>query len=424
MTSELSQSGSARLGLVLEGGGAKGAYAFGCLLAFAEAGVQFDVITGTSVGALNAVLYATRQLEFGKAYWGGIRHGNVYRPQLKVTLFFPLLFLRALFYAASRATGARWPRLSAAGKYLFFSVFCTALLALPLWGLSALVGWERGQEWSLWYLGQLRFHVYTLGFLLLLSIPYLLDKAGIALLFPSPLRREVERIAARMDATKASVYVTVTELQSLIDPDRVWDVNGRPFPVVERLPVYIKVNELDPTERINAVMASAALPVGIFPPVVVGGRRYTDGGEVDNVPVYPLMSIDPCETLVVVRLRPVVGEFPDDTVDSYLEHWSACDRSIRLKDLGESRAREIGMQAYVDIGGYAVAMKYSPPRLFPRRKPEFRPQKIITIAPKKQLGGFLTGTLNFRARTARLWMEQGYRDAQAATTELGAPAVR
>lgn len=89
-----------------------------------------------------------------------------------------------------------------------------------------------------------------------------------------------------------------------------------------------------------------------------------------------------------------------------------------------SRAREIGRQAYVDIGGYAVAMKYSPPRLFPRRKPEFRPQKIITIAPKKQLGGFLTGTLNFRARTARLWMEQGYQDAQAATTELGAPGVQ
>ncbi len=49
----------AKLGLVLEGGGAKGVYQLGALEALYEAGVHFDGVAGTSIGALNgAVLVA------------------------------------------------------------------------------------------------------------------------------------------------------------------------------------------------------------------------------------------------------------------------------------------------------------------------------------------------------------------------------
>jgi predicted acylesterase/phospholipase RssA len=61
-TAEAEQRGSTprvRRGLVLAGGGAKGAYQFGCLKAFRERQIEFDYVSGTSVGALNAVLAAT-----------------------------------------------------------------------------------------------------------------------------------------------------------------------------------------------------------------------------------------------------------------------------------------------------------------------------------------------------------------------------
>ena len=47
-----------KLGLVLEGGGARGAYQIGALRALFEAGYKFDGITGTSVGAINGSMIA------------------------------------------------------------------------------------------------------------------------------------------------------------------------------------------------------------------------------------------------------------------------------------------------------------------------------------------------------------------------------
>ena len=43
-------------GLVLEGGGAKGAYQIGAWKALKEAGVKIKGVSGTSVGALNGAL--------------------------------------------------------------------------------------------------------------------------------------------------------------------------------------------------------------------------------------------------------------------------------------------------------------------------------------------------------------------------------
>lgn len=45
-------------GLVLEGGGSKGAYQVGAYLALMEMGFEFDAIVGTSIGALNGAMFA------------------------------------------------------------------------------------------------------------------------------------------------------------------------------------------------------------------------------------------------------------------------------------------------------------------------------------------------------------------------------
>ncbi|WP_374764683.1 patatin-like phospholipase family protein [Yunchengibacter salinarum] len=77
------------VGLVLPGGGARGAYQAGVLAAIAEmvpAGHRpFPVITGTSVGAINAVSLATGAADFHRAaarleeLWRNLRADNVYR---------------------------------------------------------------------------------------------------------------------------------------------------------------------------------------------------------------------------------------------------------------------------------------------------------------------------------------------------------
>lgn len=48
-----------KVGLVLSGGGAKGAYQAGVLRALAETGIEVDVVSGASIGALNGAMVAS-----------------------------------------------------------------------------------------------------------------------------------------------------------------------------------------------------------------------------------------------------------------------------------------------------------------------------------------------------------------------------
>lgn len=50
-------------GLVLEGGGAKGAYQVGAMKAFNKKGIKFDGVVGTSIGAINGAFYASNNLD-------------------------------------------------------------------------------------------------------------------------------------------------------------------------------------------------------------------------------------------------------------------------------------------------------------------------------------------------------------------------
>jgi NTE family protein len=50
-----------KLGIVLSGGGAKGAYEVGFLKALAEFDIQPDAIAGTSIGALNGAIYSAKK---------------------------------------------------------------------------------------------------------------------------------------------------------------------------------------------------------------------------------------------------------------------------------------------------------------------------------------------------------------------------
>ena len=70
-----------RITLVLEGGGALGAYQAGVYEALHEAGLRPDWVTGTSIGAINGSLIAgnrpDQRLDRLKSFWKRVEHGFV-----------------------------------------------------------------------------------------------------------------------------------------------------------------------------------------------------------------------------------------------------------------------------------------------------------------------------------------------------------
>lgn len=64
--------------IALEGGGGKGAYEVGVWKALDEAGVQFDAVAGTSVGALNGAMMVMGELEQAIRLWENIRFSQVF----------------------------------------------------------------------------------------------------------------------------------------------------------------------------------------------------------------------------------------------------------------------------------------------------------------------------------------------------------
>jgi NTE family protein len=88
--------GHQTIGLVLQGGGARGAYQAGALKAIAEIVPEncnpFPVIMGASVGAINAVALASHAMEFKQGvarivdFWSSLTTGDVYRTDIPIIL--------------------------------------------------------------------------------------------------------------------------------------------------------------------------------------------------------------------------------------------------------------------------------------------------------------------------------------------------
>ena len=63
--------------IALEGGGARGAYQVGAWRALEEAGIRYNAVSGTSVGAINGALMAMRDLNQAEQIWKDIRFSQI-----------------------------------------------------------------------------------------------------------------------------------------------------------------------------------------------------------------------------------------------------------------------------------------------------------------------------------------------------------
>lgn len=114
--------------------------------------------------------------------------------------------------------------------------------------------------------------------------------------FPTDTLRHLRGVAGRERA-----LVSAANLGRLVRTHLPYrDLEDAPTPVT-----VVAVDVLTSTDvalsrgpAVEAVLASAAIP-GVFPPVVLGGRHYMDGGVVDNAPLSHAVALGADEVWVL-----------------------------------------------------------------------------------------------------------------------------
>jgi len=241
--------------LVLQGGGALGAYQAGVVEALAGVGLWPNWVAGISIGALNAAIIAgnppERRVERLRTFWRTICQSPLW-PSVPT----PPWFDETVWPMAVRS------------------------------GLSGLAAWRALVE------GQAGF------FRPRLPAPVLQTHAGPA---------------------SASWYDTAplrSTLERLTDFDRINDPRGMRVSVGAvnvRTGNFIYFDSTRERLRPEHFMASGALPPG-FPAVEVDGEFYWDGGMVSNTPLYQVLTERPHRDMLVLQvdLWSAHGKLPRD----------------------------------------------------------------------------------------------------------------
>lgn len=423
-----------RVGLVLAGGGAKGAYQAGCVDYLRSIGLtDYYVVAGSSVGSLNGAAVASGKIPEIVEVWKQISLRQILVPSWRLLPFASgVLFLQAVRFAMI---------ILAIG-----SLVTTALIWFAL-GFSAAFA-----------VGLTLFAAFFLfatipGFI---SLPFTIAAEKLddllpkhtSLAKPYPLRRLIRHILlddrkGRLDL-QCPMYATVTYKAYWFDPDfpSLADFAGlqhylsepdfdTPIESPGWLPDYVNLDDLSEDDLLDHLVASAALPFA-FRQVAINGRHYVDGGVIDNVPLNKVLEFD-CDAVIVIYLG------SDINVDSTLEHIPRLRRAIRvsrmpLKELhgryidllrrshvAEAHGCEPTSDEY-DLPWY-VGLSYIPKAGGPYEAVPLEPldhlPRFIEVVPSQALGGLLRGTLNFSRRKARKLLALGRHDMEKAISTFG-----
>ncbi len=255
----MSADNTAKLGLVLTGGGAKGAYHVGALQAIAELGIPIHGVAGASIGALNGAIVATansmhQAWENLRDIWDSLADEKVIAMSPNAPAYIAMMIGMGVAFRAMPVLSSGVPIAARVAKELGFDV--------P--GIDA------------------------------------------ELLDDSPLVRLLERFTSP-EAIKQGLplYVSVYESGGALD-DILGVLKSSLRLGNTRNSDFLHVQNLRDDEMHQALMASAALPM-LFRARTVEGKQYTDGGQGDwygvggNTPVQPLVDAG-FDSIIVVHL--------------------------------------------------------------------------------------------------------------------------
>ncbi|WP_267273609.1 patatin-like phospholipase family protein [Pseudomonas putida] len=270
-------SGPMKVGLVLSGGGAKGAYQVGVLRALRELGTRIDVVSGASIGALN----------------GGVLASS---PSLDVAI---------------ERLEAVWERLANESPLSMKAPGYLALLAaagLRVQGAGAVLGLVHA--------------VKKIAGAFDYELPSWLDGLDEGLLDDQPLKQLMDEfLDSQQLATGMPLYVSLYRsnggLQDLVSAFMA-EVGLGNTPDSE----FVHIQSLKEDQRKQALLASAAIPL-LFASRKHGERRYSDGGQggwqtmQGNTPITPLLEAG-CNLVIVTHLSDGSPwsrqRFPDATI--------------------------------------------------------------------------------------------------------------
>jgi NTE family protein len=325
-----------KLGLVLSGGGARGAFQVGVyerLLRDPRFANGPAVISGTSAGAINGALIAAgRSPRQMMEFWSGIADDP---PATASRLFFSSAFRTVARLAADEllhllVSGRRWRALLQRARNHFpprrgdlIALMVEYLLTARFELVSHLL--EGIREPFLVNTRQLR--------------DRLVDTFG-GERIPS---RGVQLAINTVDAHTGNVvrYVTADT-------------------PVTRTPDYAIVDAI----TVDMVLASASIPL-LFPPVQIGRHLLWDGGLLVNTPLAPVVAMGADEIITVLVTEPPeatvkpfshFGRAVERTVDSFLENAYNVDRKLLLE---RNRLAHLEAQPYREVTLYEAVR---PPR--------------------------------------------------------------
>jgi len=303
--------GPRTLGLVLSGGGARGAFQVGVyerLLEDPRFAARPAVLSGTSAGGINAALIAA-----GKSpremlqFWKSIADD-------------PPVTASAAFFGSALRTLARLS-FEEAVRWLGTS--------LPLRSFLRRVKNHRslrpGSVLALWveFLLTARFELVS-RFLEGIREPFVVDTA--------PLRARLVDVFGGERVPNRGVRLALNTVD--VHSGRVVRFVTAPAPVT-RSADYIVVDAI----TVDMVLASASIPL-LFPPVRVGTHLLWDGGLLVNTPLAPAVALGAEEIVTVLVTEPPeplpgplrhFGRAVERTVDSFLENAYNMDRKLLLE---------------------------------------------------------------------------------------------
>jgi predicted acylesterase/phospholipase RssA len=458
-----------RVGVVLSGGGARGAYEAGALMAFQDAKVPTHIITASSVGSINAASYA--------AYAEGL----VGKAEPLVDAWLELtpatlgidwsryIFLLGGLVAASAGVGNfLWLWMQQHGIFLHAHHPKFTWLALGVAGISILmfsdklsyVGYVvlnlvRGRHWEpdwrktcvsiganvlVWgfiilFLGftyihlplegnsalELSTHVPMLLAVILLLAIYRLLRDPLSKLshrfLRMPLRTglfpnfdRIKFLRARIPHEKLRnsairVIMTATDIQR----GMARFFSNAPVDALLADPGVHKEFVLrdveQPSDLVLAAVASSAYTFA-YEAVTMDDRLWTDGGIMTNQPVMPALRLG-ADVLFLVLIAPLEGPEETDKIKTFL------DVGVHAVDILISKNFKSDIAMLSNINrlclAYATEMGVKPEELeLEIGRQLYRYVKFFNIAPEKPLPA---AALDFDSEIVSPIIVQGYRDA-------------
>lgn len=262
-----------KVGLVLSGGGAKGAYQVGVVKALRESGTQVDMVAGASIGALNGAVLAA-----APSFATGVDRLDE-------------------LWAALQVSSPLAPNIPA-----YLSLLVSSGLHLQAMGaIDRLAGLARQAG---------------------LKLPLAFTMPDVALLSNAPLHQMMDRFL-RLEDLQRGLPLHVSLFRSESSARDLVRVAAAELGLVDTPESeFVHVQGLEPAQQRTALMASAAIPL-LFSPGEVNGRRYSDGGQggwqkaQGNTPIAPLLQAG-CNLIVVTHLSDGSvwsrHDFPDATI--------------------------------------------------------------------------------------------------------------